>query len=256
MIEVEWAHLKAHELRSLATNDAVVIVPVASMEQHGPHLPVHVDTLLCTTVAQRAARRVAERQPIVVTPSVWFGLSEHHLSFGGTLTLDFFVFHGVIRCICRSLVRQGFRRILLLNGHGGNRSGLNVVVDELTQELRVPIVTVTYWMIAKQAFAEILERQNTVRHACEAETSMVLALCPELVDLACLKNAKGPSSPELSEFVGDDVYRWRSFASRTTSGVIGEAEMATAEKGERLLKAAEEALARILTTAELWSLQT
>lgn len=254
-METQWALLKAQDLRNLSNQNAIVIVPIASMEQHGPHLPVQVDTLLCSTIAQRAAKLVVEREPVVVTPTIWAGLAEHHISFGGTFTLDFPVFFGVIRCICKSLIRQGFRRIVLLNGHGGNRSALNVVVDELTVELAIPIVTFTYWLAAKKAFAEILEQQTTVRHACEAETSMVLALAPELVDLRRLDDSSGSSLPELSQFVGEDVYRWRSFASRTTNGVIGAAKKASAEKGKKLLTAAAEAVAKIVTTPELWTLQ-
>jgi creatinine amidohydrolase len=254
-METEWGLLKAPDLRNLANQNAIVIVPVASMEQHGPHLPVQVDTLLCSTIALRAAGIVVQREPVVVTPPIWTGLAEHHISFGGTFTLDFPIFYGLIRSLCRSLVRQNFRRIVLLNGHGGNRSALNVIVDELTVELSVPIVTLTYWMAAKKAFAEILEEQTTVRHACEAETSMVLTLAPQLVDLSRLDDSKESPLPELSEYVGDDVYRWRSFASRTTNGVIGAARKASAEKGEKLLKAAAEAVARTVTTPELWSLR-
>ena len=124
MAEVEWSRLRAEELRRLAAEDAIVIVPVASQEQHGPHLPVQIDTLLCTEVARRAARRVAEHRPIVVLPPVWTGLSEHHMAFGGTITLDFPAFLALLRGICLSLKRHGFRRILLLNGHGGNIAAL------------------------------------------------------------------------------------------------------------------------------------
>jgi creatinine amidohydrolase len=254
MAEIEWGRLKAHELRALAAKDAVVIVPVASIEQHGPHLPVQVDTLLCTEIGRRAARRASETSPTVVTPPVWHGLAEHHLSLGGTLTLDFQTFYAVLRCVVRSLVKQGFRRVLLLNGHGGNIAALNVAVGELTREFDIPLATITYWRIVEKEYAAILERQATVLHACEAETSMVLALVPELVDMSRLGEAKGPTSPELADVVDDEVYRWRSFASRTATGVIGDAALASADKGERLLRAAAEAVAKAVMTQELWTL--
>src|ERR671919_1543432 len=140
-MELEWARLKASELRALAERDAIVVVPVAAIEQHGPHLPVMVDSLLCAEVALRTARRVAARRPVVVAPTVWSGLSEHHMPFGGTITLDYPTFHALLRCVCRSLERHGFGRILLLNGHGGNEAALRVVVEQLSAESELVLAT-------------------------------------------------------------------------------------------------------------------
>jgi creatinine amidohydrolase len=252
--EIDWMRLKAAELRQLAERNAIVIVPVASVEQHGPHLPVQVDTLLASEIARRAARALAASVPVVVAPAVWSGLAEHHMSFGGTITLDLATFHAILRCVCRSLLRQGFRRVLLLNGHGGNEAALNVIVGELTLELDAPIATVTYWKAAAKPFAEILERQKTVRHACEAETSMMLALVPDLVDIGRLAEAKGPSFPEFDQVVGEGAYRWRSFAARTESGVIGDASLASAAKGERLLDAAATCIAEMIALEAFWTL--
>jgi creatinine amidohydrolase len=255
MSEVDWWRLSAGEIKALAARDAVVIVPIGSTEQHGPHLPTQVDSLIVGEIAQRAARRVAPSMPIIVVPTVWSGLAEHHMSLGGTLSLDFPTFLALLRCVCRSLTRQGFRRILLLNGHGGNVAALTVVVNELAVEFGVPITTTTYWPLAREAFAAILERQKTVRHACEAETSMLLALAPELVDMARAADAVGPTGRELADAVGTEaVHRWRSFKSRTSHGAIGDPRGASAEKGEQLLEAAAEAVAHLVTTDELWTL--
>jgi creatinine amidohydrolase len=255
MTEIEWWRLKASEINALAARDAVVIVPVGSTEQHGPHLPTQVDSLLVGEIARRAARKVAAATPIVVAPTVWSGLAEHHMSLGGTLSLDFATFLSLLRCICRSLVRQGFRRILLLNGHGGNIAALTVVVNELAVELDAPIATTSYWPLAAEAFGRILERQKNVRHACEAETSMLLALVPELVDMDRAQEAVGPTSPELGEVLGTEaVHRWRSFKSRTHHGAIGDPRSASVEKGERLLAAAAEAVAKVVSNREFWAL--
>lgn len=116
--EIEWRKLRADQLRERARRDAMVILPVGSIEQHGPHLPVEVDSMLGETVALRAAARLAATEPVLVLPMLWTGLSEHHMSFGGTITLELATFTAVIEDICRSIVRHGFRRIVLLNGHG------------------------------------------------------------------------------------------------------------------------------------------
>ena len=252
-MELEWARLKASELRTLAQQDAIVLVPVAAMEQHGPHLPVMVDSLLCAEVALRAARRVVERQPIVVAPTVWSGLSEHHMPLGGTFTLDFPTFFALLRCLCGSLVRHGFRRIFLLNGHGGNRFALRVVVDELSGELGAAMATATYWEPAAGAIAHILEQQPGVQHACEAETSMVMALRPELVDAARFAEGRFAEAPHVVSQRGAHV--WRSFPERTPTGVIGDPTAASAAKGERLLDAAAEAIAELLLDDGCWAPQ-
>jgi len=247
MSDIEWSRLKAADINALAARDAVVIVPVGSTEQHGPHLPTQVDSLLVGEIARRAARLAVANTPVVVAPTVWSGLAEHHMSLGGTLSLDFATF--------LALLRQGFRRILLLNGHGGNIAALTVVVNELAVELSAPIATTSYWPLASEAFGRILERQKNVRHACEAETSMLLALAPDLVDMARAADAVGPTSRELAEVVGTEaVHRWRSFKSRTHHGVIGDPRTASAAKGERLLAAAADAVAKVVVNDEFWSL--
>jgi creatinine amidohydrolase len=252
MTEVLWANLKAYELRGFAERNALVIQPVASLEQHGPHLPVQVDVALVSEVALRAAREIATRAPVVVTPTLWAGLAEHHMSLGGTITLDLTTYHAVLRCLCRSFQRQGFGRICLLNGHGGNVAALTNISAELTLELGMPVTTATYWTLPEtaEAFAGILERQSNVRHACEAETSMMLALKPELVDRERAATLEGP----MEGLAGHDgIYRWRSIASWTETGVMGAPKAASAEKGERLLAAAATALARALTNPALWA---
>lgn len=255
MTEVEWWRLKAPEINARAAKGAVAILPVGSTEQHGPHLPTQVDSLLSAEVARRGARRVADRLPIVVLPPVWTGLAEHHMSLGATISIDFQTFAALLRGIVRSLHRHGFRRILLLNGHGGNIAALTVIANELAVECDAPIATASYWHLAAAEFARILEWQKTVRHACEAETSMLLALAPDLVDMAATVGIVGPTAPELAEIAGTDAaHRYRAFRARTTHGVIGDPRAASREKGEALLDAAAEAVARLVSNDGFWTL--
>lgn len=253
MAEVEWAKLKAHELRRLAEQDAVVIVPVAAMEQHGPHLPVHVDTRLAGEVSRRGAVKATEDCSTVVLPVIWHGLSEHHMPFGGTITLDLATFQQVFRCVVGSVVRQGFKRILILNGHGGNIAASQLVAQELALEFDVTVVAATYWNLAETAFADILEVQQTVLHAGEAETSMMLALEPEGVDTSALEDARGPMQVGQSRIGEMHAFRWQSFSARTHNGVFGDPSAASAEKGELLFDAAASALAELITSAETWA---
>lgn len=255
MAEVEWRKLRADQLREQAQRDAIVIVPVAALEQHGPHLPVEVDTLLGETVALRTARKaVAMGAPVVVLPVLWTGLSEHHMSFGGTVTLDFPAFSALVEGVVRSVLRHGFRRIVLLNAHGGNENALRTITDDLTPKLGVPIVQFTYWYAGAVPIAKILETQGGLQHACEAETSMMMAVRPDLVATDRIPLAKSNTTPDVSDVAGGGVYRWRTIGSRSGSGVIGNPEAASAEKGERLFEAIAEVLAKKLCNAELWQL--
>jgi creatinine amidohydrolase len=189
---------------------------------------------------------------VVVAPTVWSGLSEHHMPFGGTFTLDFATFRSLIECLCRSLLRHGFRRVLLLNGHGGNVAALRVVVDEL-RHLEVRLLTATYWLVDPLAIAEILERQSGVQHACEAETSMVMALRPELVDESQLEAAKCLEPGQVAGGA-QAVFGRVAFKERTPTGAVGDPTAASPEKGERLLEASAAAVAGVLSNDALWAL--
>jgi creatinine amidohydrolase len=249
--EIDWSRLKSADLRDLAARDAVVILPIASTEQHGPHLPTCVDAMLVGEIARRAARRIVDRIPVVVAPTLWCGLAEHHLAFGGTLSLSFPTWLSILRDLVSSLKRQGFRRVLLFNGHGGNIAGLDIAATELTRELAVPVAVGSYWPALGAEIAAILQDQSTVLHACEAETSMMLALAPELVAADRLAEAAGPPALDEREFARQPK-RWRSFAELTPNGTIGNPARATAAKGEKLIELAARTLAERLSDPTLW----
>ena len=254
-MHTEWRKLRADQLRDQARADAIVILPVASLEQHGPHLPVEVDSMLGETVAARTADKIQARgQAVLVLPVLWTGLSEHHMSFGGTITLDNAAFAAVTEGVVRSVLRHGFKRIVLLNAHGGNENALRSIADDLTPKYGVPIVQFTYWYAAAEAIASILQTQRGLQHACEAETAMMMVVRPDLVAHDRIPLAKSNTSPDVSDVVGGGVYMWRSIGSRSGSGVIGNPEAATPEKGEALFDAISTTLADKLCNAELWAL--
>jgi creatinine amidohydrolase len=248
--EVAWARLTAAEVQARAAPGTVAIIPVASVEQHGPHLATGVDMWLATEVAERTARKLkAAGTEALVTPCVWSGLAEHHMAFGGTLTLDEEGFAAVVGGIARSVARHGFRRIALLNGHGGNIEAIATAAIVLTRSLGVPVVGATYWNASADLFAAILETQTNVMHACEAETSMMMAIQPGCVREADITRAVptrfAPPAPP-------GFKRHRTFAEMTDTGVLGDPRAATPAKGERLFEAASTRLAAELARPELW----
>ncbi|MBR0682239.1 creatininase family protein [Roseomonas eburnea] len=251
--EIEWMKLTAPELNARAEAGALVIVPVASLEQHGPHLATGVDIVCATGVALGVARKLASAgRPVVVMPCVWTGLAEHHVAFGGTVTLDFAAFSAVLKGVVRSAMRAGFKRVMLLNGHGGNAEAVAVVGGECQNEFGIAVAAGTYWHLVGDAFAPILDRQSNVMHACEAETSMMMALLPEAVRADRLPEAHGPHSTR-PEGQPAAMIRRRSFKEISPSGVIGDARAASAAKGEALVETASTIIAEELTNARLWA---
>ncbi|MEV5607459.1 creatininase family protein [Streptomyces sp. NPDC052225] len=245
MSEVLWNHLTAAQLRALAARDAVVLLPIGATEQHGPHLPTGVDDFLAAEVCRRAAVTASKQTPVVVTPSIPTGLSEHHMPFGGTLTLTLPTLHALLRDICRSVLRAGFSRILIVNGHGGNMTALNALVTELTAELVTPIAVASYFGAGREVIRSTLETQDGLMHACEGETSMMMAALPWLVRDEHLSEAHGPRITLPAEST-EPVYMAVPFDRITRSGVAGDARVASPQKGEAMLAGCAKALAEIV----------
>lgn len=252
MAEVEWVKLKAHELRARANENAVVIIPTAAVEQHGPHLPTWTDTCIGHAVATRAAEIATAKRPTLVTPVVWSGLSEHHMPFGGTLTLDYDTFLAVLRCLVKSLVRHGFRDVLISNSHGGNILAIQCAADQLAPETGATVVATTYVRECADKIAAILEDQPHIMHAGEGETAMMMELAGDLVDTSDLASLARPRGKGALA-AGNASYRWRSYASASDIGITGNPARATAEKGRRLIEAAAEGLAELITDPETWA---
>jgi creatinine amidohydrolase len=250
--EVDWTRLTAPDIRELAARgNALAVLPVGSLEQHGPHLPVITDTRTAWEVAIRAARLAADEMPVLVLPGMWTGMSEHHLPFGGTISLNFAEFRGVIAGVARSLKAIGFARLLVINGHGGNIDPLAVAARELAVEYALPIAVTTPWHDAAKQVAALLESAERVQHACEGETSVMLAMTPETVRADRFEEATRQSPPPIE---GRPNYsRFWSFSERAPStGVRGDPRPATAEKGEKLLDAMAEAVAEAMRDKVLW----
>lgn len=253
MSEVEWQRLKAHELRALAAEGAVVILPIASIEQHGPHLPTMTDTRLGHEVNTRAARLCAPTRKVVVTPVVWSGLSEHHMPFGGTLTVSHATFRALIQDLVVSITRHGFRHILISNSHGGNIIAMQQICDELSSQVDAVLVGATYVSEAGEALSSHLQDQPGVMHAGEAETSMMLAVEPGLVDTSDLASLVDGMDGAGFLKAGKAAYRWRPFTHITGNGMAGNPARATAEKGEAMLTAGAEALAALILDPATWA---
>jgi len=227
------------EIGSVDWRETVVVIPTGAMEQHGPHLPVDTDTLIVSRLAEEVERRNPDK--IMLTPTVWLGHSPHHLSFGGTLSLYHGPYISMLVGICRSYIGIGARKIWILNGHGGNRMPLSVVLQELKNEYKDVLVTAAeYWTIAKNEIASIRESDfGGLGHACEMETSLYLYLCEDGVRSGMIRD--DGVQPEGSMFRSDMLSgsvaaRVMDFCELTKSGVFGRPTLASKEKGERFFR--------------------
>jgi creatinine amidohydrolase len=247
---VMWKFLTAADLAAKAQAGAIVVLPVASMEQHGPHLPVGVDTILSEAVCQAAAETIAGNTAVVVAPTLWCGMAEHHMAFGGTFTFDIPTYRSVLQCFLKSIERHGFRRVLIVNGHGGNIAALSAFLPDIARDIGLQVRVTTYFEQARAALAEVLEDQDGVHHACEAETSMMMVAAPDSVRREKLAEAYGPAH---SSAPPAGVARYRSFRDITPSGVIGDARRASVEKGEKLMAACRDGIAALLRNPQTWS---
>lgn len=251
MASVLWKELTAEELRQKAANDAIVMLPVASMEQHGPHLPVGVDTILCEGVCKAAAERTSDLD-VVVAPTLWCGMAEHHMAFGGTFTFDIPTYRAVLLSLLKSLERHGFRRVVIVNGHGGNIAALGAFLPDFARETGLRVIATTYFELAQTAMQPFMDDQTSVLHACEVETSLMMVLAPETVKQERLGQAFGMLGADPRGLMRPTVGRYRPFRELTETGVIGDARRATPKKGEEFLNACAEALAALLRDREIW----
>jgi creatinine amidohydrolase len=221
MKKILWEELRRSEFEEAVKADAIVIIPVASTEQHGNHLPINTDANNCFTIARRAAQAIDEF-PVLILPPIWTGYSPHHMAHPGSITLKYHTFVDLLAQVAVSVHAHGFKKILFLNGHGGNSAVVAAMRTKLAFEDGVSAIGCTYWEIppAPEQMKNICPLdKGFVGHAGEVETSLQLYLQPELVDMS---------------------------AAAWAPGCFGDPTGATREKGERLVNALVSVLVKLL----------
>lgn len=245
--EILYEALTREEL-SVVAPEATIVVPLGSTEQHGPHLPVGVDTRIVTAIARGAADAARGQVPILVTPTQPFGFAEHHVAFGGAVSIDARTYVDVLTAIGVSLQRQGVRRLVFLNGHGGNDAPARLAVDRLAFEIAedLHLACASYWDIAAAVLEETGLAPGLVPgHAGHFETSLMLVLAPELVCLDSRARDEKPAMPMgIPERHGVAIRRPGQW--RRSDGRSDDASMASAALGEQMLAAVVRCVAEFL----------
>jgi len=238
--------MKLHEmtwplLRQVPRDRSIVLAPIAACEQHSRHLPTYTDTILVTAVAEGVEQRLP--QQVLLLPTLWLGASHHHLRFGGTLSASVDTHIDILCELVQPLLDDGYQRVMILNGHGGNIDTMQVALRRLQPSYTDRQLTAaSYWDLAAQELAKLAEGpRKSMGHACEYETSMILALRPELVRREEIQDDPAPAEPALRGlYIAEDMHQ------RTDHGAVGYPELASAEKGRTFLNAAIERTAEVV----------
>ena len=253
--EYRYAKLTWPEINDAVELGKVCVVPCGAVEQHGPHLPLDVDVLCSTEVALGAGKRAPAET--LVLPSVNYGYTGHVMDFPGTINNDFEHFIHHVLDITKSLAYHGFKKIILLNGHGSNMPNLDLVARRTNLETDAECILCAWWNLLT-IDKEFLPgwRQSKFpggcAHACELETSMYLYLDGDNVRKDKIKSGEISFNEEGSPFNYVDLFAqgpgtvvsWTSSYSK--SGVLGDAELATAEKGKEAYQEAVKQLVKLI----------
>jgi creatinine amidohydrolase len=243
LTDLNWPAVRA------LNKDMPVVFPVAALEQHGHHLPVFTDSFLLGEIVRRTAERFTGR--VLFAPLLWLGNSDHHLDFPGTLSAAPRPYLDVLNGLLENFITHGFRRLVFINGHGGNDVPGKQVVFEARQRHRqrsdLLLVFATYWSLGGQPHLVNRDlKQEKMGHACEWETSMMLRLAPQLVgDLKQVPPVEPGNAfePATRGWITKD---------RSGPGHIGDPRRATAEKGETLFRVFSDDVGAFLERVIAW----
>ncbi|MDD9730531.1 creatininase family protein [Mameliella sp. AT18] len=245
-----WADLPSAAFPDLP-QETVAVLPLGATEQHGPHLPLSVDSDLIGAVADRMLAALAPEQSVLVLPGLTITKSDEHIAFPGTLTLSAETLLAVLREIGASVARAGVTRLVLFNGHGGNSALLQVAARDLRLQHDLVVVSCSWGGFAEWQGIYAPESYAHDIHAGDSETSAMLALRPDRVDMSKARDFR----PAMTDW--DSAFPHIGLGSKPASpgwlaqdlngqGACGNAAAATADKGAALLDSAARGFAAFL----------
>ncbi len=262
-----WSDLTTRHFTQLATSQniaqAVAVLPVAATEQHGPHLPVSVDTTLVNGVVDASLPHLPTDLPILFLPTQQIGKSNEHVRFPGTLTLSAQTIINLWMDIGSSVARSGIKKLVLLNSHGGQASIMDIVARDLRTEHDLIVYSTNWYNLPLDDAVMGLfpaEEHRFGIHAGDMETSMMLALREKYVDMALAQNFHSTSQDRAAKYPvlgnGTSAKLGWQMQDYNAMGAAGNAAAATAAKGHALINAAGLQLANLLKEVSDLSLST
>jgi creatinine amidohydrolase len=245
---MRWAEMTSRQIDA-TSRSCICVLPIGALEQHGPHLPVATDTIIAEAIGD--ALDAECRRELLMLPPLCVTCSWHHMAFPGTLTIDHEIFAATVSQVLSSAAAHGYRRFFLLNAHGGNMAIGGVAVEQLAALLpECDVVFATWFRAASNELRSLVEGEYpAVGHACEFETSLVMAIRPDLVvHEAIADDGNAATQPLLRSdmLIGGPVVRSVSFHEITTNGVWGKPSLATPDKGRAILDVVIPVLKKLL----------
>jgi len=230
--EFMWEALTWPEIAERLKIIDTAILPCGSIEQHGPHLPLDVDYFDAVLLARRVAENCSHPRPFVL-PAIPYGVAYHHSDFKGTVSVSNRALSAMVYDIGMSVAANGIKKLVLLNGHGDNAPTLKYAAQMINRDAGI-FVCVETGETSDVDIDKMIETPNDI-HAGEIETSTTLAVRPQVVDMTKAVDETVDLDNEFLDFDSDRGVSWYVRTRRiSTSGVMGNAMAATAEKGEKI----------------------
>jgi creatinine amidohydrolase len=262
-----WADLTSRDFARLAASpqveQAVAVLPVAAIEQHGPHLPVSVDTTLVDGVIAASLPHLPAELPVLFLPTQQVGKSNEHIRFPGTLTLSAETLMRVWMEIGESVARAGLKKLVLFNSHGGQVSVMDIVARDLRTRCDLVVFSANWYTLplGEQVMGQFTPEEHRFGiHAGDMETSMMLALRPQFVDMAQARDFKSSSQDRAAKYPilgnGSSAKLGWQVQDYNPMGAAGNASIATPEKGRAVIDSAGRQLALLLQEVSQLSLST
>jgi creatinine amidohydrolase len=246
-----YGQLTWPETNEVVAQNRVAVLPVGSIEGHGPHLPLDTDTVIVEGICHKVAEAIPDRA--IVLPAIPFGISANHMDFPGTLTISEDTFIRLVTDVCSCLAYHGFRRILIINGHGGNQSALDVAARRVNLRYPETLCAVMAYYLTPRAgqfeaeLAKIQGLRGSMDHGGLGETSCYLALNPSPVDMSKVQAGAMPESAAFGFSAEDGAVVLMPYWSAVAPvGVMGDPRNASAEIADEYLPRVVEDIVEII----------
>ena len=238
------------DIDEINKGSSLLLIPVGATEQHGHHLPVETDSRIVYELVKHSVDNLPGHVNVLYTPAIWFGYSEHHRGFSGLMSVKGDTLKRLAVDLCGRAYQEGFKKILLVNGHGGNVLFLSAACRELYDDLGIKVGLITYWDLISDDISKHRDSPlGGINHACELETSLMLYIEAGLVKTDkihdnVLKKGKYNRADLLESGI---LFTGGSFKEISETGVVGKPSAASLKKGEIFFKAAVKRIQEFIT---------